>query len=124
MKFIIEPYSINFEVYYTSDPKRLVKSILKRKPDLKIIEELRKDWIDLDAGASVCAGQIRGNYTIIAIFDKEAIKDYHESYLAHEAVHVLSYVMKYTGIKYDFDNDEPHAYIVDGIVQMMVRAKS
>lgn len=124
MKFIIEPYTIDFEVYYTDSPKKTVQSIMKRNPDKAISDELKKDWIDDDgAGASVCAGLINGGFVIIAIFDKEAVKDCFEAYISHEAIHVLSHIMKHTGIKYDCNNDEPQAYIVDGIVRMMVKAK-
>lgn len=124
MKFTIEPFCIDFEVYFSSEPRKIVDRILKRNPDEAIKKELKKDWIDDDgAGASACAGKLNGEFVIISIFDKEAVKDMHESYLAHEAVHVLSYVMKHTGVKYDCNNDEIHAYIVDSVVRMMMKAK-
>ena len=124
MKFIIEPYSIDFEVYYTDSPKNTVSSILKRNPDKSIVDELTTDWLQDDGTmASACAGFINGEFVIISIFDKKTVKDYFESTLAHEAIHVLSFIMKHTGIKYDCNNDETQAYIVDGVVRMMVKAQ-
>lgn len=38
------------------------------------------------------------------------------STLAHEAVHVMSYLMEYVGLKYDPDNDEWYAYMIGYIV--------
>jgi hypothetical protein len=123
MKFIIEPYLIDFEVYFTNEPKKVAKNILKRNPDDQIKKELIRDWLTDDGTmASACGGYIKNDYVIISIFDKDAIKDYYESSMAHEAIHVLSYIMKYAGLKYDYDNDEYQAYIVDNVVRMMVKA--
>lgn len=123
MKFVIEPFLIDFEVYHTDNPKGIVKNILKRKPCELISEELKRDWLKDDGTmASACAGYIGDNFTIITIFDKR-IKGYFESSIAHESVHVLSYIMKHSGVRYDNDNDEFSAYMVDYIVRMILKAK-
>lgn len=124
-KFEIEPFLIDFHVYFTEDPTPLVKKLIKENPHPSIANELTRDWIGGDelTGASVSAGKIgkkMDSYGIIAVFDRRLIKSNEYVYFCHEAMHVLSHIYIHTGVKFDPNNDEFSAYMIDYIVRMMI----
>lgn len=119
----IEPFFIDFDIYFTDDPKTLAKKLIKANPDPAITNELTKDWLnDTGAGASVSAGFMgttMDSFGIIVIFDTRVIVDNTYSFFAHEAGHILSHIMIWTGAKYDPNNDEWTSYMLDYIFRMI-----
>lgn len=60
-----------------------------------------------------------GNYLSV-VFDASLGLDVNT--IAHEAIHIKNAVMKHSGIKHDFDNDEPEAYLTGWISEQIYRA--
>lgn len=54
-----------------------------------------------------------GKVGILILPDKIEYKDV----LAHEAVHLASYLFKMRGIRHDLDNEEPYSYLVGWFVE-------
>ncbi len=44
-----------------------------------------------------------------------------EGTVAHEAIHVKNLVMVHAGVKHDFNNDEPEAYMTEQIVDAIYK---
>lgn len=121
-KTVIEPYSVDFHVYFCEDPRAFARKLIKENPDPAIVNELTKDWLNDDhAGASVSAGMIgkkMDSFGIIALFDITVCKG-NMSFLVHESIHVLSHVLLWTGVQYDPKNDEPMSYLADYIFRII-----
>ena len=122
-KNTIEPFYVDFEIYFTDDPKTLAKKLIKQNPDPAISNELTRDWLSNDnGGASVSAGMMgskKDTYGIIAIFDSRLIKENTHSYFTHESGHILSHILLWTGAKYDPNNDEWTSYMLDYIFRLI-----
>ena len=122
-KYTIEPFLIDFDIYFTDDTKKLARKLIKANPSPEVSNELTKDWISDDgAGASVAAGMMgikMDTYGIIAIFDIDSIKEHTYAYFTHESGHILSYILIWTGAKYDPLNDEWTSYMLDYIFRMI-----
>jgi len=120
---LLEPFFIDFDIYFTDDPQTLAKKLIKANPDPLIADELTKDWIkDETGGASVSAGMMgvkMETYGIIVIFDSRVIKENTYSYFAHESVHIFSHVLMWTGAKFDPNNDEWASYMIDYIFRLI-----
>lgn len=124
-KNIIEPFCIDFDIYFTDNTKQLAEKLIKLNPSPEVSNELRRDWVDdSGAGASVAAGMMgvkMDTYGIIAIFNIDSIKEHTYSYFTHEAGHILSYILLWTGAKYDPNNDEWTSYMLDYISRMIIK---
>ena len=60
----------------------------------------------------------RDGYYCILNFNNDYRKMYH-GVIAHEAVHVSSFLLENRGVKLDFNNDEPAAYLVEWITDQI-----
>lgn len=64
----------------------------------------------------------KGRQAFVAFFNhKHPDAEITHSVIAHEALHLMSYIMKNRGIQYDSDNDEPQAYLLGFIVEFLTK---
>jgi hypothetical protein len=99
-------YSSRLHIAFSEDVLKDKDALNKRFPET-ITEE-----------SNFCAvTDSRGNH-IVAIFDMKNIKDeiVLAEVIAHEALHVTSYLFIRKGIKPDVNNDEPQAYLLGWVV--------
>lgn len=59
----------------------------------------------------------------IVWINSRAKKDGRIACLAHELVHVLSWIFDTAGIDYDNDNDEPYAYMLGYLMEQTLKSK-
>ena len=43
------------------------------------------------------------------------------STIAHEALHIANFICKRVGIKLDYENDEPHAYLISWVTEQVYK---
>lgn len=60
-----------------------------------------------------CAITFQEDKEIVVVFNSKV----DTSIVAHEALHICSYIFKNTGAEFDRDNDEPLAYLLGYIVK-------
>lgn len=101
----VNPYSVFLWVIISNDPSKAVEEFTSQNPGLKIA------W---DNGWAAWTEDYfyQDNYLTI-IFDQSS---FDEGTAAHEAIHIKNLVMQHAGIKHDFKNDEPEAYLAGLIV--------
>lgn len=99
---------------YTLDPYNMDMLVAIGDPGIMKMAELynihfSEDWYEM---AGIGGGVHRiPEYSTIAV----VLHHGDAEVFAHEALHVMSQVMKHTGVKYDYDNDEPLAYFIGKI---------
>lgn len=100
--------TINIPIYHG-------KLTIIKNPDIKEVNE------KYDLGDDECLKydaltfvniKSNGFFHSIIIFNTVS-----SSIIAHEAMHVVSYLFKHNGIEYSIDNDEPQAYLLGWIVK-------
>lgn len=87
----------------------------------KEIEEVNKKfYANCDRFDFAGYAEATGNYHLI-LLNKKYLKD--ETFaigtIAHEALHITSFILKRVGIKPDVNNDEAQAYLLSWIVEQV-----
>ncbi len=103
-KVSVNPYSLELWVVITNNPHKDVSEMNLKTPGLNL------PWAD--DMAAWTNDHIHDNI-ICCVFDK---KLFDPDTAAHEAVHVVNRIYEFSGIKHDFKNDEPQAYLTGWIV--------
>lgn len=101
----VNPYSVSLWVLISNNPSKTLEEFTAKHPGLKI------QW-GKDFAAWTEDEFYKDNYLTV-IFDKAS---FDEGTAAHEAIHIKNLVMQHAGIKHDFKNDEPEAYVTGLIV--------
>ena len=79
-------------------------------------EKIRRKY-NLGGIADYCAITFQMDKEIVVVFNSKV----DASIVAHEALHICSYIFKNTGAEFDGDNDEPLAYLLGYIVKKIHR---
>lgn len=119
--YTIQPYDISIRIYFSYNPLRLVKRLIKDNPDPEF--RFKEDWLEGDGAVASTnagfAGKDKSEYVIFCVFD--ANEKGVPQIIVHESVHVLSFLLLHTGGKYDPLNDESMAYTVDYVFGLMMK---
>lgn len=101
----MNPYSVTLWVMISNDCQKTVIELAQKHPGLNL------PWGN-DYAAWTEDVFYNDNYLAV-IFDRS---EFNEGTVAHEAIHIKNLIMQHAGIKHDFKNDEPEAYITQQIV--------
>ena len=74
-------------------------------------EKIQRKY-NLNGIVDYCAITFQTDKEIVVVFNSKV----DASIIAHEALHICSYVFKNTGVDFDRDNDEPLAYLLGYVV--------
>jgi len=91
--------------------------VLINTDSVKKLQKIIKNWgNDKDIYATSTYFDLKGKhgYGIVLNFNNKT--DLTHGTIAHECYHICSIIMDIHGIKPDFNNDEPMAYLVDWLV--------
>lgn len=107
----ITPYAVELWLIITNDPYKSCAEFNQKHKDLGL------KW-----GSGTAASTEDVFYKdsfLTVVFDSKQI-DFDT--IAHEVTHIKNMVMVHAGIKHDFNNDEPEAYLVGWLVGEIVKA--
>lgn len=80
-------------------------------------EKIQKKY-NLGGIADYCAITFQMDKEIVVVFNSKV----DASIVAHEALHICSYIFKNTGAEFDKDNDESLAYLLGYVVKEISKA--
>ena len=80
-------------------------------------EKIQRKY-NLGGIADYCAITFQMDKEIVVVFNSKV----NSSIVAHEALHVCSFIFKNTGVEFDKDNDEPLAYLLGYVVKKISKS--
>lgn len=107
----VHPYSVDLWVLFADDVHKAVTRLCLKNKGLEIKWE--------DDMAAWTEDVFYRDYILPVIFDPS---HFDPATGSHEAVHIKNMIYQHAGIKHDFKNDEPEAYLLGWIVGELQKA--
>lgn len=109
-KIDVTPYSVELWIIITKNPFKDVPQVNVSNPGINIT------WLE-DMSAWTNDHFFHNILAVVFNFNS-----YDVDTAAHEAIHIKNMIYQYSGIKHDFNNDEPEAYLTGWIVSQIDKA--